>query len=455
MRFVSLVILGITTATLFGKEHCEVKDSNIVACKNIKSFFSKGHTKGHIRNFTMSTINEGALKDYWANATGGALAYETMRFKGISFGVKGIFTFNTASSDLLEIDSLAGKASKWEVELFDINRPEEKHDLDRLEELFIQYKNAKHNVTFGRQILNTPLVNASDGRMKPFVFTGLYGIHQTAKKWEMHYAWIYGVSPRSTTHFYSLEEAIGMNNNGYNLDGTKANYSDHISTKGLGIFALKGKVSDQTNVQIWNYHLDQINHTIWTQIDHKFNSFYGGIQYIHQFSMQEDGLDIDYFHHPDQKTNIIALKAGKKFDHFDHSLSYSRGSASGRFVFPRELGRDRLYTSIPRAWLEGKGNNNAIVWSSKYVKRNRNYLKISNGYYFGLDKNDSYHNKYEEADCYQFNIDINYSCHGAWEGLELHVLYLYKHDLHDSTELAEAFNKTNYHQINLIGNIKI
>lgn len=61
----------------------------------------------------MATINDFELNDYYANATGAALGFITPEWKGLQVGVKGLFTFNTFSSDLNRTDSLSHGSAGW------------------------------------------------------------------------------------------------------------------------------------------------------------------------------------------------------------------------------------------------------------------------------------------------------------------------------------------------------
>ncbi len=66
-----------------------------VKVRQLITIFEKAEVEGHIRNYFMSTINEGSLKDYYTNATGGAIGIKTLAYKGFRIGVKGIFTYQT------------------------------------------------------------------------------------------------------------------------------------------------------------------------------------------------------------------------------------------------------------------------------------------------------------------------------------------------------------------------
>lgn len=82
--------------------------------------FKKGQLHGHFRNFTTVTKNAPGLTDYYANATGGGIKYETGLFKGIQLGVSGFFVFNTGSSDLTKRDEITKQFSRYESSLFDV-----------------------------------------------------------------------------------------------------------------------------------------------------------------------------------------------------------------------------------------------------------------------------------------------------------------------------------------------
>ncbi|HMP32026.1 MAG TPA: hypothetical protein PKD85_20645, partial [Saprospiraceae bacterium] len=51
--------------------------------------FKSGNLKGHFRYFFSHTDNNTGLTDYYANAAGGGLRYETGSFHGFQIGVSG------------------------------------------------------------------------------------------------------------------------------------------------------------------------------------------------------------------------------------------------------------------------------------------------------------------------------------------------------------------------------
>jgi hypothetical protein len=59
--------------------------------------FKAGTYHGHFRYYFSHTNNERQLSDYYANAIGGGLRFETAKFYNFQFGVSGFYFFNIVS----------------------------------------------------------------------------------------------------------------------------------------------------------------------------------------------------------------------------------------------------------------------------------------------------------------------------------------------------------------------
>ena len=426
-------------------------------CSNIKSFFSQGITSGHLRNFFMSTINKESLQDYFANATGGAISYHTMTFKGFKFGVKGIFTFLTASNDLHFRDPISGKHAKFEIQLFDIYRPQEKYDLDRLEELYFKYSNNGFRIVYGRQTIKNPLLHPRDGRMKPFVFSGL----RTQKQWkksQLEVTWINSVSPRSTTHFYTIEKALSLENRGYNSDGTITNLQNTVSTKGLGYFAFEYK-GLKHHFKVFNFLLENINNTIWLESLSKFKGYKLGLQYVFQSALEKQNNSGQYFSEPDKYIHIISTRIERNHLDFTGSLNATTAVGNGIFNFPRSLARESLFTSMALFWLEGKGRvsvaNLNLKWQPHFIHNKALNAEIKIGQLYGLNSDEPSYNRYLEKNSRQYNLCLEYDFQNTLEGLKLKCIYIKNHLTNSEiVELDRDFNRNNFHHFQFITNIE-
>ena len=456
-------ILGVLSGLLLqsqpvhssGFEGAPSSDSSHV--ESIKDFFSRGVVNGHIRYYFMSTINEGELSDYYANAAGGAIRYQTANWHGFTIGIGGNFIYNIGSSDLEAHDPISNKSSRFERQLFDVTNPEIKYDLDRLEELFIHYSNSTLSITFGKHSIYSPLVNPQDGRMKPYLVEGLWVDYIPSKKWTFHGGVITKVSPRSTVSWYRIEDAIGIYNQGVNVDGTPSDYKGNISSKALAIGGAEFK-SERLSVQFWNYYLDNIVNAAFTQVDYKIGPSFAGVQYLREDALQSGGADIEgqSYYPNDQSTNLLSFRLGRRIKGFSLSANYTHIFDSGRFLFPREFGREQFFTTIGRGRMEGMGGAKTLMFKGVWVPKSIPELSIEvdAGRTWTPGAANTALNKYV-ADSYdQYNVDIHYRFKGIWKGLVMRFLYVHNRLLPGGySDPALIHNRHNYHHFNLITNI--
>ena len=136
-------------------------------------------------------------------------------------------------------------------------------------------------------------------------------------------------------------------------------------------------------------------------------------------------------------------------------LNYNRITADGKFLFPREWGRDPFFTFMPRERNEGFGDVHAITTRVKYSPKDSPlFLSLAAGYFNLPDiVEQSELNKYAVPSYFQGNFDLKYK-HQKWlKGLESHLLLV--------TKIAEGntynnpnfvFQKVNMLHVNLMLN---
>lgn len=431
---------------------------NIKDTLTLAQHFSKGHVKGHLRNFFMSTINNGALKDYWTNASGMSLHYESLPMYGFVFEIKGIFTFQTLSSDLNKKDDVVGANSRWEIELYDILDRENKRDLDRLEELFLEYRWRNSFVKYGRiAIDDTPIVNERDSRMKPFAVKGFYGSIDLGHGLVFKPLFINGASPRSTVEWFSMEEAIGLTNNGVDANGDTANYQHHLKADFLMGFGVQYSKNNFA-FEFWDFLLDDAFNLSWLQGGYADESWEFGLIGIYQQGLPQQKtfeLNQQYFQVGTQ-TGAISTMFKRKMKRFYVSAARTDIFGSGRFLTPRELGREEFFTSMARSRADGLGRAAINKATLGYTNNNKGRLnaELSMQYTKTAGENNYQFNKYRVRDYLQYNLDIDYHFSGKLQGLEAQLLYIYRQDVANNTITPlQEFNNTNFHQINFIVNV--
>src|SRR5664279_2881266 len=171
--------------------------------------FKSGRLTGHLRSFFMTTQNEDGLTDYYADALGVTLRYETNKFHHVQFAIGGFSAFNIASSNLAKPDAITGMGSRYEIGLFDITNTS-KRSLYRLEEFYLKYTARQSSIKVGRQFINTPFINLQDGRMNTNAVEGVWGELNEINTLKIQIGWLWGISPRSTGAWYNPGKSLGV-----------------------------------------------------------------------------------------------------------------------------------------------------------------------------------------------------------------------------------------------------
>ena len=115
------------------------KSDQKIDSTSILEALKNGNFGSHFRYFFMATKNESGLSDYYANALGRGVKFETAKFHNFQFGVSGYYIFNIGSSAFTEKDSITNAPNRYEAALFVIQNPSNKDNLSRLEELYLKY----------------------------------------------------------------------------------------------------------------------------------------------------------------------------------------------------------------------------------------------------------------------------------------------------------------------------
>lgn len=436
--------------------HLSAQNKEIVKEDNLKlkDIITEGYFYGHIRNFYMNTINRGELKNYYTNATGGAVGFTTGSFKGFEIGVKGIFTYKTFGSDLRARDAVTGKNAKWEYELYDVLNKRNFRDLDRLEELFLRYRFGNSYLSYGKlETEYTRLLNHSDGRMKPFAHRGVWAHLNLTEEHQLNLGWLNGVSPRSTTEWFAMDETIGLLYNGFQPNGKKAEYHEFYPSKGIGLFNYNFQ-KEHVHFNFYDFYLDGVMNTIWTEIGYEITYFNFGIQYVYQtpFSNSKEVTYENRYVQPYENGQVFSSQLSWQKARFNVAFAYTHAFDSGRFLFPKELGRDRFFTSVPRSRLEGLGNADVFTIKAEYHLQKPNlHIGLEMQQLEGPETGKFKFNKYNVDESFQLNSHLKYQAHGFFEGLSFDILWIYREN-QNPTDPQSFFNRSNFNQLNFVTN---
>jgi len=471
MRFLySVIAILLCSATAFS-QHQEIaaqpemwkgKQENSIDTSSLLHAFKSGKMNGHFRYFFMATDNSKGLTDFYANAAGGGIRYETAKFKGFQFALSGFYIFNIGSSDLTKKDPQTGTGSRYETTLFDIEDLHNKKDLDRLEEFYLKYNYKQSNITFGRQLINTPFINLQDGRMRPTGVEGVWIHLNELKKVQIEAGILNAISPRGTVKWYGIGESIGVYPSGVNPDGTKAGYPRNIDVSSLMQLGIHYQTSKSTIMHLWNLLVPNLFNAALLQLDytlpaeHKDHQYYGSLQVVKQHALK-DGGNADAskrFIEKNSGSFSFGVKVGYKTSVWDFSLNFNRITKEGRYLMPREWGRDPFFTFMPRERNEGFGDVNAVVAKAAYsIPKKRLNFNLVGGYFKMPDVKNTVLNKFGMPSYFQVNADLRYSFTGLLQGMDAQLLIVGKINKGETYQEAKyQFNKVNMVLYNFVLN---
>lgn len=420
-----------------------------------------GVFEGHFRSFFMSTINHADYPDYYALAVGGGLAYFSPVIKNFQVGMSGFTIYNISSSVLHPTPPFS---NRYEIQLFDVTDPDNRGDLDRLEDLYLRYyfSQKEHSyLQIGKFHLQTPMINLQDGRMRPNLQEGLWGEWNNWKKLKLRGGWIWRTSPRGTVRWYTISESIGVYPRGRATNGLPSDYAGKMSSDGIFIGSLAYIPAKPLNIELWNYYADNLFNAAYLKTEWKKKSnhkeWFTGIQYVYQHSLMSSSLPVEqqYILHNSQ-SNAISTRVG--FTRLSNNekwfLNYTRVTSHGRFVFPREWGIEPFYTFMFRERIEGAGNVHAFMLQNiRYLdKAEQLTFHAQAGLFVMPPVQDVALNKYNMPSFYHVNVRAKYRFTGFLHGLHADVLYSYKGNLTSNLEIIPAnyHNKVNNHLLSVV-----
>ncbi len=437
--------------------HHEVeKDTN-----TINYFFAKGRFYGHTRSYLSGTINKEDLTDYYAWGIGAGIGYETPKIlKHFQVGMSGFFMFNLKSSDLSKADPKTNQVNRYEIGLFDIERPNDHEDLDRLEELFLKIHVGKKSIlTIGRQIPQTPFINPQDGRMHP---TLIEAAALEVKEWKnlsLHGEYIWRISPRSTVRWFDTGESIGIYPVGVDVYGKPSQYKNNVESAGMGIIGSTYQ-KKQLNIQFWDTYIDNILNTAQLKIEWKSKSIAGknwlvGGQYIQQNAVRNGGNSDPKkaYTQINSESKVFSGRVGQQTVKYDWFLNITRITKQGRYLMPREWGREPFYTFMPRERNEGFGDVTATTINTFYKPEKHIKIELSGGLFSLPEVTNFSLNKYGMPSYTQINLGLTYQFDHYLKGLNVLLLVVRKDDFGEIPKNdCFVFNKIDMTHLNLIIN---
>ena len=197
------------------------------------------------------------------------------------------------------------------------------------------------------------------------------------------------------------------------------------------------------------------------QLDHEANiwsgKIYSGAQFIFQQKISNGGAEESSKSYTSNEKPVytFGMRVGYKNKVWDHSLNFNRISESGRYLMPREWGRDPFFTFMSRERNEGFGDLTAFVVKSTYTLKQRTSLQLAYGYFSLPDVKNYALNKYGLPSYTQLNIDLRHKFNGILNGFEGQILWVVKWNQGETYDTPKfIIHKVDMNLLNVVMNFR-
>lgn len=449
------IILILNLAT----QHQSIAQDSIPK-NSISDIWKKSKFELKNRTFYMRTQNADFLKTDDALANAVSFNYKTGIYKGFSLEIGAMWNNKIYSTNLSKTDEVTSQNNRYEIGLFDITNAKNEYNLTRIENLNLKYDFKKSVISLGRVKLNTPFLNPQDGRMNATMEEGISLKSKLIQKLTFDIGWYWGISPRSSNKWYAISKSFGLYPMGVTSDGKKGNYANNIQSDGILLGNIQYEMNKNIQLQVHNLLVTNIFNTSQLEIKSTWGAnqqYFANAMYIHQNAVNNGGNEnqnLSYFDKNSQ-SNVISAQIGLKIKKWKQSFNYTTITKDGKYLMPREWGRDPFYTFMPRERNEGFGGVNAFVYKSDF-QLNKFKTGLSYGYFNLPDVKNYRLNKYGMPSYHQINLEINYNAKKLLKGLNTKLLIAYKikeGDIYHNFKYQ--YNKVDMANINLVLDLNI
>ena len=368
---------------------------------------------------------------------------------------------NAFSSNFWVPDPVTGQPNRYESGLFNLLDPQDRF-FGRLELLSLAYTHSKFGVKVGKMGIQSDWVNAQDGRLSPTVVEGVYAWFVPATNWKVTGWAINRLNIRGSKDWLSVGESIGLFPQGRSPFGKPATYLGNTTSPWLGVLQIERKMKGGRSLRFSQTYAANVFATHWVTYEKAFKKSLGtwtsGIQAGMQHGLG-DGGNVDsqkQYKNPSDLNFAVSAKLNWKKGFWETQLSATQVGGKGRWLSPREWGKDAWYTFIPRERNEGFETVTAAVG---YLSYRFEEVGIQVYTFAGIhilpDPQDAAANKYNFPSYRQHNLGLKYAPKKL-KNLDFQLILVVKEPLTDQKlSVVQQYNKVDLLHFNGLINWKL
>ena len=368
---------------------------------------------------------------------------------------------NAFSSDFWLPDPITGQANRYESGLFNVLEPQDRF-FGRVELLSLGYSQTNFGVKVGKMGIQSDWVNAQDGRLSPTVVEGIQAWYSPKPNWKITAWGINRMNIRGSKDWLPVGETVGLFPQGRSPLGKASAYFGNTTSPWLGIWELEGKMKGGKTLRFSQTYAANLFSTYWATFEKTSKNSHGtwtsGIQGGLQHGVGDGGnslIELQY-KNPKDLNFAVSAKLNWKKGAWETQLSATQVGGKGRWLSPREWGKDAWYTFIPRERNEGFETVTAVVGYVSYRFENLPLNLYSySGLHFLPSTQDADANKYNFPSYRQHNIGLRYTPKKL-KNLDFHLILMVKEPLTSKKLLpVQQYNKVDLWHFNGLINWKL
>ena len=178
--------------------------ASLQAADTLAKWFDEGTFSGNVKYYYIETKKEdpGVDTSAHANAIGGKLHYETGELMGLKSGVTFMTTNGFALSNSVDTSILARDNG---VRIENSSGGAVAQDsFAVLGEAYLQYRYEEATVTYGRKVVNTPLIHAKEVRMLPSAVQGAFAEYAMPYGTTLGFSYLTHFKQRTSDRFINI-----------------------------------------------------------------------------------------------------------------------------------------------------------------------------------------------------------------------------------------------------------
>ncbi|NVJ84749.1 MAG: hypothetical protein HWE15_00480 [Algoriphagus sp.] len=415
----------------------------------------------HWRTFWMSTSYPEDFRDDYALGTSVAVGFRAKVHQKWTVQASYRGFANVFSSDIWELEPYSKRENRYETGLFNFLEPGQQV-FGSLEILNLSYQTKSWKVAVGRMPINTAWINPADGRLAPTLMEGATVSYSPSKSWKFSGWYINRFRVRGTNQFLNIGESIGVYGVGRDETGATSAYQGNTHSNFVSV--VQAEFFKEGHHYTFSHTLaDNLFSTFWGDWNYKFPKKEGGLSWIlgvqagYQHGIGDGGNPESTFRYknPNDQNWVISLSGGLEYGKGKTVLGFTQLGGQGRWLSPREWGKDAWFTFVPRERNEGMGQLTALTLLSEYNLGNQWNVYGHFGFHWLPDFADAAANKYAFPSYRQVNLGVKFKPEKMPKA-DFHLLVMNKEALGSPTlSPAQRYNKVEMIHVNFIVNFRI